>query len=135
MHNYNIQRFIDAHRRSFHVALGEIKAGYKVSHWMWYIFPQIKGLGRSEIAEYYAIENMDEAIAYINKVGFLPLFKNDILGFSLEERTVPEFWWSGEPERDPWEWREIIARRGEVAYGKFFDKKARKRSGMNIEKC
>ncbi len=45
MHNYNIQRFIDAHRRSFHVALGEIKAGYKVSHWMWYIFPQIKGLG------------------------------------------------------------------------------------------
>lgn len=45
MHNYNIQRFIDAHRRFFHVALGEIKAGYKVSHWMWYIFPQIKGLG------------------------------------------------------------------------------------------
>ena len=65
MKNYNIQRFIDAHRRSFHVALGEIKAGYKVSHWMWYIFPQIKGLGRSEIAEYYAIENLDEAKAYL----------------------------------------------------------------------
>lgn len=70
------------------------------------------------------IHTVDEAIAYINKVGFLPLFKNDIPGFSLEERTVPEFWWSGEPECDPWEWREIIARRGEVAYGKFFDKKA-----------
>ena len=55
------------------------------------------------------IHTVDEAIAYINKVGFLPLFKNDIPGFSLEERTVPEFWWSEDPERDPWEWREIIA--------------------------
>lgn len=66
---------------------------------------------------------MDEAIEYINKVGFLPLFKNDIPGFSLEDRTVPELWWSEDPARDPWEWREIIARRGDVAYGKFFDKK------------
>lgn len=65
MKNYNIQRFIDVHSRSFHVAFGEIKAGYKVSHWMWYIFPQIKGLGRSEIAEYYAIEDLDEAKAYL----------------------------------------------------------------------
>ena len=65
MKNYNIQRFIDAHSRSFDVALGEIRAGYKVSHWMWYIFPQIKGLGRSEIAEYYAIEDLDEAKAYL----------------------------------------------------------------------
>ena len=59
-----------------------------------------------------------------NEIGFLPLFKNEIPGFSLEERTVPEYWWSGNSERDPWEWREIIARRGEIAYGKFFDKKA-----------
>ena len=65
-----------------------------------------------------------EAIEYINEVGFLPLFKNDIPGFSLEERTVPEYWWSEDSEHDPWEWREIIARRGDVAYGKFFDKKA-----------
>ena len=70
------------------------------------------------------IHTVDEAIEYINKVGFLPLFKNDIPGFSLEERTVPELWWSEDPARDPWEWREIIARRGDVAYGKFFDKKA-----------
>ncbi len=52
------------------------------------------------------------------------MFKNDIPGFSLEERTVPEYWWSGDAARDPWEWREIIARSGEVVYGKFFDKKA-----------
>ena len=44
------------------------------------------------------IHSVDEAIEYINKVGFLPLFKNDIDGFSLEERTVPEYWWSDDPE-------------------------------------
>lgn len=67
MKKYNIQRFVDAHRSSFDVALCEIKDGYKVSHWMWYIFPQIKGLGHSEIAEYYAIENIDEAKAYLSE--------------------------------------------------------------------
>ncbi|WP_081832835.1 AlkZ-related protein [Oribacterium sp. P6A1] len=70
------------------------------------------------------LHTVDEAIEYINEVGFLPLFKNDIPGFSLEERTVSEYWWSEDLERDPWEWREIIARSGKVAYGKFFDKKA-----------
>ena len=70
------------------------------------------------------IHTVDEAIAYINKVGFLPLFKNEIPGFSLEERTASEYWWSKNPEVDPWEWRAIIARSGNVAYGKFFDKKA-----------
>lgn len=70
------------------------------------------------------IHTVDEAIAYINRVGFLPLFQNDIPGFSLEERTAPEFWWSGNADKDPWEWREVIARSGELAYGKFFDKKA-----------
>lgn len=70
------------------------------------------------------IHTVDEAIAYINEVGFLPLFKNAIPGFSLEERTVPEFWWSDDSERDPWDWRAQIARSKKVAYGKFFDKKA-----------
>lgn len=70
------------------------------------------------------IHNADEAIAYINNIGFLPLFKNEIPGFSLEERTVAKYWWSGDDRVDPWEWREIIARSGKVAYGKFFDKKA-----------
>lgn len=70
------------------------------------------------------IHTVDEAIEYINTIGFLPLFRNEIPGFSLEERTVAEYWWSGNPERDPWEWREIIARNGSLAYGKFFDKKA-----------
>lgn len=70
------------------------------------------------------IHTVEEAIEYINKVGFLPLFKNEIPGFSLEERTVSEYWWCEDPKVDPWMWREIIARSGKVAYGKFFDKKA-----------
>lgn len=70
------------------------------------------------------LHTVKDAIKFINDVGFLPLFKNGIPGFSLEERTVPEFWWSGDTKVDPWEWREIIARSGEVAYGKFFEKKA-----------
>ena len=44
------------------------------------------------------IHSVDEAIKYINEFGFLPLFKNEIDGFSLEERTVPEYWWSDNPE-------------------------------------
>ncbi|MCR5415770.1 MAG: hypothetical protein K6E79_03110 [Pseudobutyrivibrio sp.] len=70
------------------------------------------------------LHTVDDAINYINDVGFLPLFKNEIPGFSLEERTVPDYWWSGDVQHDPWEWREIIARRGDIAYGKFFNKKA-----------
>lgn len=70
------------------------------------------------------IHNAEEAIAYIKKTGFLPLFKNDIPGFSLEERTFSGDWWSGDAQRDPWEWRKIMAGSGEMAYGKFFDKRA-----------
>ena len=70
------------------------------------------------------IHTVDDAIKYIDRVGFLPLFKNEIPGFSLEERTVPQYWWTDDAEHDPWVWREIIAQSGKVAYGKFFDKKA-----------
>ena len=70
------------------------------------------------------IHSVDEAIAYINEVGFLPLFKNEIPVFSLEERTVPDYWWSDDVKNDPWMWRAVIARTGQIAYGKFFDKKA-----------
>ena len=72
----------------------------------------------------YCIHTVEQLIEYIDEIGFLPLFKNEIPGFSVEERTVSEYWWSENPERDPWMWREIIARSGKVAYGKFFNKKA-----------
>ncbi len=70
------------------------------------------------------IRTWQELINYINEVGFLPLFKNEVEGFSAEEHTSDLFWWSGDPEQDPWYWREIIARSRQVAYGKFFNKKA-----------
>mgnify|MGYP000584611069 CR=1 FL=1 len=70
------------------------------------------------------LHTVDELIGYIEEVGFLPLFRNEIPGFSVEERTTEKYWWSEDPQRDPWVWREIIARRGDIAYGKFFHNKA-----------
>lgn len=65
-HKYNLSRFTAAHDRDFSTALREIKSGRKISHWMWYIFPQIRGLGRSSTSQYYSIQNLDEAIAFLN---------------------------------------------------------------------
>ena len=70
------------------------------------------------------IHSTDELIEVINEYGFLPLFSNEVEGFSVEEMTEPSYWWSGDVDVDPWEWRAIIARTGKVAYGKFFNKKA-----------
>lgn len=61
-----LERFITAHEKSYETALQEIQSGMKQSHWMWYIFPQIQGLGSSEKARYYAIEDREEAVAYWN---------------------------------------------------------------------
>ena len=63
--NGEMSRFIKAHQTNYQCALSEIKNGKKVSHWMWYIFPQIKGLGRSSLSEYYGIKDLDEAKAYL----------------------------------------------------------------------
>lgn len=69
------------------------------------------------------IQGWEELIDWINEVGFLPLFKNEVPGFSAEENTSDLYWWTGDAEQDPWEWRALIARSGQVAYGKFFGKK------------
>jgi len=61
----NLQRFLDAQETSYKTALKEIKNGAKKSHWMWYIFPQYKGLGYSDISKKYAIKTREEAIAYV----------------------------------------------------------------------
>ena len=60
-----LERFLTAHQTCFQTALQEIKSGQKRSHWMWFIFPQIAGLGQSETARYYAIEDLEEARAYL----------------------------------------------------------------------
>lgn len=72
----------------------------------------------------YRIRSWRELINWINEVGFLPLFANEVEGFSAEEHVSPNYWWTGIKEEDPWEWREIIAASHEVAYGKFFGQKA-----------
>jgi uncharacterized protein (DUF1810 family) len=62
---YNLDRFIQAQERDYTTALNEIKTGKKVSHWMWYIFPQLKGLGRSSASNHYGIINLEEAQEYV----------------------------------------------------------------------
>ena len=70
------------------------------------------------------IHTAEDLSKLIRKIGFLPLFANEIPGFSVEERTVPEYWWCGDPEKDPWEWRILLSRKNHIAYGKFFNRKA-----------
>lgn len=60
-----LERFVKAQAGSYAAALGEIRQGRKRSHWMWYIFPQLRGLGYSSIAQYYGLRGLDEAKAYM----------------------------------------------------------------------
>ena len=70
------------------------------------------------------VHSAEELLDVIEEVGFLPLFSNDVTGFSVENMTDPKFWWSGDIAVDPWEWRAVLARTGKVAYGKFYKNKA-----------
>ena len=63
--NYNLERFTQTQEYDYTEALKEIQNGRKESHWMWYIFPQLKQLGRSSVAQYYGIENLEEATEYL----------------------------------------------------------------------
>ena len=62
---FNLQRFVDAQAPVFSRVLAELRAGRKRSHWMWFIFPQIAGLGSSPMARYFAISGRAEAEAYL----------------------------------------------------------------------
>lgn len=73
---YDLLRFVKAQEQDYATALAEIKSGRKRSHWMWYIFPQIAGLGFSSTAQYYAIKNLGEAVAYL---------QNELLSSRLTE--------------------------------------------------
>lgn len=74
----NLSRFVEAHRQSYDSALQEIRAGRKQSHWMWYIFPQLRGLGHSQNADFYGISGQAEAQMFLNHY---------ILGEHLREIT------------------------------------------------
>lgn len=61
----DLSRFLEAHERDYQSALNELRAGNKQTHWMWYIFPQIAGLGRSSMSQFYSIADLNEARAYL----------------------------------------------------------------------
>lgn len=66
MKNNHLQRFMEAQTPVYDGVVQELRNAKKVSHWMWYIFPQIKGLGLSSTSHYYGINNLDEAVLYLN---------------------------------------------------------------------
>lgn len=74
-----LERFIEAQDSVYSLALNEIKNGRKCSHWIWYIFPQLKGMGRSYNSEYYGISGISEAKDYL---------KHPVLGMRLREITA-----------------------------------------------
>ena len=75
---YNLERFVSAQDSIYAEVLSELRAGMKTSHWMWFIFPQIRGLGRSPVSVEYAISSREEAAAYL---------QHSVLGLRLKECT------------------------------------------------
>ena len=82
--NNELTRFLDAQNQGYLKAISEIKKGKKDTHWMWYIFPQIKGLGSIETANYYAIKNLNEATAYLKH----PVLGKHLIEISKEVLTL-----------------------------------------------
>lgn len=88
---HNLQRFLDAQRSVYEQAERELRAGRKQSHWIWFIFPQIKGLGHSAMARRYAISSLAEAKAYLDHPVLGPRLRacaqlvTNINGLSIEE--------------------------------------------------
>jgi uncharacterized protein (DUF1810 family) len=76
---FDLQRFVDAQAEVYDRVLGELRRGRKQSHWMWFIFPQLRGLGSSEMAERYAISSLEEAHAYL---------EHPVLGQRLRDSTA-----------------------------------------------
>jgi uncharacterized protein (DUF1810 family) len=64
---FGLERFVSAQDsgRTYERAVGELRQGHKTSHWMWFVFPQVAGLGRSQMSQHYAISSLDEAKAYL----------------------------------------------------------------------
>lgn len=65
MDKYNLNRFVVAQKENYNIALEELRDGFKTTHWIWYIFPQLKGIGHSAMSEYYGISDINEAKAYL----------------------------------------------------------------------
>lgn len=81
-----LDRFISAQRETFNAALAELKAGQKLTHWMWFVFPQLAGLGRSATTQFYALGSFDEAREYLDHA---------LLGLRLRQCAAAILQWSG----------------------------------------
>ena len=96
--NFNLDRFIHAQDRCYDIVLNELKSGDKRTHWMWFIFPQLKGLGRSSTAKYYGISGREEAIAYLeNQVLRQRLIECSEAVLGVDNRTLFEIF--GNPDQ------------------------------------
>ena len=94
---YNLARFSQAQERVYNGALAELRAGRKRSHWMWFIFPQIAGLGWSEMSQRYAITGLDEAHAYLMHPVLGPRLRECAQAvLDVEGRTASEIF--GDPD-------------------------------------
>ena len=94
---YDMQRFISMHLGSIGSARFELQRGAKYSHWMWYMFPQLKGLGQSETARYYGMEGIDHARAYMAE----PVLREDMLelcGILLAHENLTAYGIFGHPD-------------------------------------
>jgi uncharacterized protein (DUF1810 family) len=92
---YDLQRFLEAQAGVYEQACAELRAGRKRSHWMWFVFPQIHGLGSSPMAVRYAISSLDEARAYLEHVVLGPrLRKSAEIVVGVQGKTVGEIFGS-----------------------------------------
>jgi uncharacterized protein (DUF1810 family) len=90
-HNLTFQRFLTAQAHTYHTVLAELRAGRKSSHWIWFIFPQIAGLGHSAMAQQFAIVSLDEAKAYLQHPVLGQRLRECIqLVLNVEGRTIDE---------------------------------------------
>jgi uncharacterized protein (DUF1810 family) len=88
---YNLERFVEAQAGVYEQVCAELRAGRKRSHWMWFVFPQIRGLGSSEMAARYAISGREEARAYLDHPVLGPRLRECAgIVVELEGRTVEE---------------------------------------------
>ena len=88
---FNLQRFVEAQTGVIAQVLSELRAGQKRTHWMWFIFPQIAGLGHSEMAQHFAISGREEALAYLQHPALGPRLRECTeLVNAVEDRNVDE---------------------------------------------
>ena len=91
MDQYNLNRFIEAQITTYEGAMLELTRGRKESHWVWYVFPQIEGLGRSDTAKLYSIKSLEEGRAYLEHLVLGPrLFKACEILLSLKDASMDE---------------------------------------------